>query len=103
EDVAMIDATRLRTADEKAFYVEQGDIVHPELHSQDEGAVLRSALAETLEESKGLTESNEKFSVTRGDDRSYSVRRIFDPIKHHQAFYDAMCHPRILDAVEALI
>jgi len=31
------------------------------------------------------------------------VRRIFNPIKHHQAFYDAMCHPRILDAVEALI
>jgi ectoine hydroxylase-related dioxygenase (phytanoyl-CoA dioxygenase family) len=99
----MIDATRLSPAEQKAFYDEQGYIVHPELLTQDEVAVLRAALAETLKEAEGLTESNEKFSVTRGDDGKHHVRRIFNPIKHHQAFYDAMCHPRILDAVEALI
>jgi phytanoyl-CoA hydroxylase len=99
----MINATRMSPAEQKAFYDEQGYIVHPELLSQDEVAVLRAALAEVLEESKGLTENNEKFSVTRGDDGNYYVRRIFNPIKQHQAFHDAMCHPRILDAVEALI
>jgi len=99
----MIDTTRMSPTEQKAFYDEQGYILHPDLLSQDEVATLRAALAETLEEANGLTETNEKFSVTRGMDGSYSVRRIFNPIKHHKAFYDAMCHPRILDAVEALI
>ena len=55
----MIDATRLSPAEQKAFYDEQGYIVHPDLLSQDEVAVLRAALAEVLEESKGLTENTE--------------------------------------------
>src|SRR4051812_4739561 len=103
EDRMAIDATRLSPAEQKAFYDEQGYIVHPELLSQDELAVLRAALAEVLEESKGLTDNTDKFSVKRGEDGEYHVRRIFNPIKQHQAFYDAMMHPRILDAVEALI
>src|SRR6476469_2483737 len=66
EDLSMIDATRLSPAEQKAFYDEQGYIVHPELLSQDEVAVLRAALAETLQEAEGLTESNENFSVPPG-------------------------------------
>lgn len=99
----MIDATKLSPAEQKAFYDEQGYILHPDLLNQDEVATLRAALAEVLEEAKGLTETNEKFSVTRGDDGNYYVRRIFSPIKHHKVFYDMAFHPRILDAVEALI
>jgi phytanoyl-CoA hydroxylase len=99
----MIDATRLSPAEQKAFYEEQGYIVHPDLLSQDEVAVLRAALAEVLEEAKGLTDNTDKFSVKRGEDGEYHVRRIFNPIKQHQAFWDVMHHPRILDAVEALI
>jgi ectoine hydroxylase-related dioxygenase (phytanoyl-CoA dioxygenase family) len=99
----MINATHVSPAEQRAFYDEHGYVVHPELLSQDEVAVLRAALAEVLEESKDLTENNEKFSVKRGDDGQYHVRRIFNPIKHHQAFHDLLYHPRILDAVEALI
>lgn len=99
----MIDATRQSPAEQKAFYDEQGYILHPDLLTQDEVATLRTALAETLAEAEGLTESNSKFSVTRGDDGGYYVRRLFSPIQHHQAFYDLAFHPRILDAVEAVI
>jgi phytanoyl-CoA hydroxylase len=99
----MLNPTRLSPTEQKAFYDEQGYIVHPDLLTQDEVAVLRAALAEVLEEAKGLTDNNEKFSVKRGEDGQYHVRRIFNPIKHHQAFWDVMHHPRILDAVEALI
>jgi phytanoyl-CoA hydroxylase len=99
----MIDTTRMSPAEQKAFYDEQGYILHTDLLSQDELATVRAALAEVLEEAKGLTETNEKFSVTRGEDGNYHVRRIFNPIKHHKAFSDLMRHPRILDAVEALI
>lgn len=96
-------ATRMAPAEQKAFYDERGYILHPNLVTQDELATLRAALDEVLEEARGLTEANEKFSVTRGADGNYHVRRIFNPIKHHQAFYDMAFHPRILDAVEALI
>ena len=40
-----------------------------------------------------MTENTEKFSVKRGDDGQYHVRRIFNPIKHHQAFNDAAVPP----------
>src|SRR5204863_8261136 len=95
--------TTLAPAEQKAFYEERGYILHPDLLNQDELATLRAALAEVLEESSGLTESNDKFSVTRGVDGNYHVRRVFSPTLHHKAFYDMAFHPRILDAVEALI
>jgi len=88
---------------QKAHYEEQGYLVFPELLDQQELAVLRAALAEVLEEAEGLTETNEKFSVTRGDDGRYYVRRIFSPIAHHKAFYDLVFNPKILDVVENLI
>ena len=53
----MIDATRMSPAEQKAFYDEQGYIVHPDLLARTRLAVLRAALAEVLEESKGLTET----------------------------------------------
>src|SRR5947199_10181014 len=55
-------ATTLAPAEQKAFYDERGYILHPDLLTQDELATLRAALAEVLEESRGLTESNDKFS-----------------------------------------
>src|SRR5215218_1196191 len=99
----MIDATQMSPAEQKAFYDEQGYVVHPDLLNRDELAVLRAALDEVLEEAKGLTDNTEKFSVKRGEDGEYHVRRIFNPIAHHKAFNDLLYHPRLLDAVEALI
>jgi ectoine hydroxylase-related dioxygenase (phytanoyl-CoA dioxygenase family) len=102
-EVSVVLTTTLAPAEQKALYDERGYIVHPDLLTRDEVATLRAALAEVLEEAKGLTETNDKFSVTRGVDGSHHVRRIFNPIKHHPAFYEMAFHPRILDAVEALI
>jgi ectoine hydroxylase-related dioxygenase (phytanoyl-CoA dioxygenase family) len=90
-------------AEQKAFYAEHGYIVHPDLLSTHEVAALRAAVDEVLEEARGLTETNDKFSITRGSDGHYRVRRLFNPIKHHQVFRDTASHPRILDAVEVLI
>lgn len=90
-------------AEQKVQYEEQGYLVFPEMLSADELAGLRSALAEVLREAEGLTESTSKFSVTQGEDGRYYVRRIFDPIKHHQAFYDLVFNPKIVDVVENLI
>jgi phytanoyl-CoA hydroxylase len=97
-------ATPTMTPEEqKAHYEEQGYLVFPELLDRDELAGLRAALAEVLAEAEGLTETNEKFSITAGDDGRYYVRRIFSPIAHHKTFYDLVFNPKILDVVENLI
>ncbi len=96
-------AQDMTPAEQKAFYEEQGYLVFPQMLSAEELAAARAALAEVLEESKGLTENTDKFSITRGEDGNYYVRRIFNPIKHHKVFRDLAFHPKILDAIENLI
>lgn len=103
-DQPRVEAPRpVNRAEQQAFYAEQGYLVLPELLSAAELTVLRTALAEVLSEAEGLTESNDKFSVTQTDDGHWSVRRIFNPIAHHQAFHDLVFNPKILDVVENLI
>jgi ectoine hydroxylase-related dioxygenase (phytanoyl-CoA dioxygenase family) len=96
-------AGELSPSEQKQHYEDQGYLVFPHLLSGEELAVLRAALAEVLAEADGLTESTDKFSITRNDDGNYSVRRIFSPIAHHQAFLDLISNPKILDVVENLI
>jgi phytanoyl-CoA hydroxylase len=96
-------ATELTRAEQKVFYEDQGYLVFPQLLSDDELATLRQALAEVLREAEGLTQTNDKFSVTQADDGSWGVRRIFNPTAHHQAFQDLVFNPKILDVVENLI
>ncbi|HEY3059663.1 MAG TPA: phytanoyl-CoA dioxygenase family protein [Chloroflexota bacterium] len=91
------------SVEQRAFYENQGYLVFPELLDSAELSTLRAALAEVLKEAEGLTESNDKFSVTPTDDGGWSVRRIFNPISHHQAFHDLVFNPKILDVVENLI
>jgi phytanoyl-CoA hydroxylase len=96
-------ADRMTPSEQRAFYDEQGYLVFPSLVSAEELNVLRAALAEVLREADGLTETNDKFSVTPTDDGAFAVRRIFEPIRHHPAFHDLVFNPRILDVVENLI
>src|SRR3954452_14796781 len=96
-------ASELSPAEQKAYYEDQGYLVFPRLLDDDELARLRAALAEVLREAEGLTASTDKFSITPTDDGGFSVRRIFNPTAHHQAFHDLVFNPKILDVVEALI
>jgi phytanoyl-CoA hydroxylase len=94
---------QLSRAEQQAFYADQGYLAFPELLSSMELLDLRTALADVLHESEGLTETNDKFSVTQTDDGTWSVRRIFNPIAHHPKFHDLVFNPKILDVVENLI
>jgi ectoine hydroxylase-related dioxygenase (phytanoyl-CoA dioxygenase family) len=96
-------ANALSPAEQRSAYEEGGYLVFPQLLSDDELQTLRAALRDVLRDSEGLTETSSKFSITRTDDGGYAVRRIFDPISHHQAFYDLVLNPKILDVVENLI
>jgi phytanoyl-CoA hydroxylase len=96
-------ANVLTPAEQRAAYEQDGYLVFPELLDGSELAALRGALAEVLRDAEGLTETNDKFSITRTEDGGYSVRRIFDPVARHQAFHDLVLNPKILDVVENLI
>jgi phytanoyl-CoA hydroxylase len=95
---------QLSPSEQKSQYEDEGYLVFPELLNTTELATLRAALAEVLQEAEGLTESNDKFSVVASDDgTSHVVRRIFNPIAHHSAFYDLVFNPKIVDVVENLV
>jgi phytanoyl-CoA hydroxylase len=96
-------ANVLTPVEQRAAYEQDGYLVFPELLDASELAALRSALAEVRRDADGLTETNDKFSITRTEDGGYSVRRIFDPIARHPAFHDLVLNPKILDVVENLI
>jgi hypothetical protein len=91
-----IQATHQTAAEQKAFYEEQGYLVLPELLTSSELGELRTALAEVLRQAEGLTESNEKFIVRRGDDGRPQVTRIKDVIALHKTFYDLVFHPKLV-------
>ncbi len=90
-------------AEQRRFYAEQGYLVIPELLGARILARLRSALADVLRGAEGVTRNTRKFLVVKGPDKGYRVKRVCDPIKYHQTFYDLVFHPRILDVVENLI
>ena len=93
-------------AGQKAWYDEHGYITFPEMLSATEVAVLQDALTELLDEASRVpddVEMTDKFSFTRSDTGQRNVRRIFNPIAHHQAFHDLVFHEGIVDAVESLI
>ena len=93
-------------ADQKTYYDDRGYITFPEMLSATEVAELQAALAALLDEANREpddVEMTDKFSFTRSDSGGRHVRRIFNPIAHHKAFYDLVFHPGIVDAVESLI
>jgi hypothetical protein len=62
----------LTPAEQRAAYEQDGYLVFPELLDATKLAALRSALAEVLRDAEGLTETNDKFSITRTEDGGYS-------------------------------
>jgi ectoine hydroxylase-related dioxygenase (phytanoyl-CoA dioxygenase family) len=90
-------------AEQRASYEKEGYLVFPSLLSVGELNVLQKALAEVLREADGLTETNERFSVTPTGNGGFAVRRIFEPILRHPAFHELVFNSKILDVVENLI
>ena len=105
----VITAQPMTAADQKAHYEERGYITFPTMLDRAEVDVLQAALAELLDEASQTPDASpgglnalttsEKFSFTVSDTGQRHVRRIFNPIAHHQAFMDLVHNPKILDAV----
>ena len=93
----------LTAAGQKRFYDRHGYLIVPGLLTPRELARLRSALAVVLGRARRLTNSTRTFRMVRGLDGRSQVKRVWDPIAQHPAFYKLVFHPRILDVVERLI
>jgi hypothetical protein len=96
-----VDVERTVTGSEQPQYwrviVEHVAVEHVE---PTPSGLAEQLVRDVLRESDGLTETKDKFSITRTDDGAYSVRRVFDPIARHEAFHNLVLNPKILDVVE---
>ena len=97
------EANALTSTRQKHFYAAHGYLVLPSVLNPRELARLRAALADVLRTAPGVNRSNRTFRMVKGLDGRYHVKRICDPIAHHQTFYDLVFHRGILDVVERLI
>ena len=69
-------------------YDEQGYITFPDMLSRPRSASSRTRSPSSSKASQvpDDVEMTDKFSFTRSDTGQRHVRRIFNPIAHHQAF-----------------
>lgn len=93
----------MTAAEQKRFYARHGYLIVPRLLTPRELGRLRAALAEVLDRARRLTGSTRTFRLVTGLDGRHHVKRVWDPIAQHRAFYKLAFDSRILDVVERLI
>jgi ectoine hydroxylase-related dioxygenase (phytanoyl-CoA dioxygenase family) len=90
-------------AEQRRFYARHGYLTVPGVFTPRELTRLRAALAVVLGRARRLTKSTRTFRLVTGLDGRYHVKRVWDPIAQHPAFYKLVFDPRILDVVQRLI
>jgi len=92
------------TQDQIQFYHDQGYIGIDGVLSPDEVADLQRVTDEFLEKSRAYTEHTAAFDLEPGHTPDAPrLRRLKDPIEHHEVYDGALRHPRILEMVSQLI
>ena len=86
------------------FYHENGYLGVEGVLSADEVAELRRVTEGFVQLSGSVTEHTDVFDLEPGHTpEAPKLRRLKDPIKHHEVYKKFLHHPRILDIVEQLI
>ena len=86
------------------FYHKNGYLGVEGVLSADEVAELRRVTEGFVQLSASVTEHTDVFDLEPGHTpESPKLRRLKDPIKHHEVYKKFLHHPRILDIVEQLI
>jgi ectoine hydroxylase-related dioxygenase (phytanoyl-CoA dioxygenase family) len=92
------------TEAQKAFYRENGYLVVTPVLSASELAKLREVTDRLLEEAARVGESTRTFLLEKNaPSGTRLVWRVFDPIALDPHYLEIVRHPRVLDAVAALI
>ena len=92
------------TAEEVAFYHENGFIVVENVLSDDELAALRRVTDEFVERSRSVSQHTDVFDLERDHSPERPrLRRIKNPNLHHEVYDQTLRHDGILDIVEQLI
>ena len=86
------------------FYNENGYLGVEKVFSDAEVAELRRVTDEFVDKSREVTEHTAVFDLEPGHTPEHPMlRRIKDPIKHHEVYDRALRHPKVLAIVSQLI
>lgn len=86
------------------FYNEFGYLGLQGVLSKDEVAELRRVTDEFVDKSRAVTQNDAVFDLEPGHTaENPRLRRLKDPYKHHEVYKQVLHHPKILDAVSALV
>jgi ectoine hydroxylase-related dioxygenase (phytanoyl-CoA dioxygenase family) len=86
------------------FYNEFGYLGLQGVLSKDEVAELRRVTDEFVDKSRTVTQNDAVFDLEPGHTaENPRLRRLKDPYKHHEVYKQVLHHPKILDAVSALV
>ena len=87
-------ASELSPAEQRAAYDDNGYLVFPTLLDAGELATLRARARRSVVRSRRSDRIQRQVLGHSNRSDGYSVRRIFNPIAHHQAFEDLISIPR---------
>ncbi|MEQ8441522.1 MAG: phytanoyl-CoA dioxygenase family protein [Alphaproteobacteria bacterium] len=91
-------------AGQVAFYRENGYLVVPDVFSRQEVAQLNRVTDGFIEESRSHVQSDSIFDLDRAHSASDpKVRRVKNPHQQHDAYADAVRHPKLLAILRQLI
>ena len=86
------------------FYHENGYLGVENVFSAEEVAELRRVTDEFVEKSRAVTQHTDVFDLEPGHaPEKPMLRRLKDPIKHHEVYDQALRHPTVLKIVSQLI
>ena len=92
------------TAEQIAFYHENGYIVVENVISDDELTALQRVTDEFVARSRAFSQHNEMFDLEKNHSPERPrLRRIKNPNQHHEVYDQTLRHKGILDIVEQLI
>jgi ectoine hydroxylase len=83
---------------QREFFFEQGYLALPDFVPKAQLDELVEAQAELVEQSRSVTQSNEKYVLEDGHTAAQPrLHRIVSPQDHHPAFWSFMCDPLMTD------
>nr|HMN31171.1 phytanoyl-CoA dioxygenase family protein [Caldilineaceae bacterium] len=86
------------------FYQEFGYLGVEGVLSSEEVGELRRVTDEFVDKSRLVSQNDAVFDLEPGHSaENPRLRRLKDPIKHHQVYMDTLHHPKILEIVSALV
>ncbi len=95
---------KVLSQEQREFYFEHGYLLLPGIVSEDWIARLRAATDEMVEQSRGITRSDEKWDLEKGHSaENPRLRRLSSPNDHHPVYWEYASQSIVPDIVADLV